>query len=149
MCKEGNNCEIILLDNASIEGILRAVRDQTGREVYADAEIKIGRITPSLTYSVQTFVQADKLIGFSTFALFLNRFGINGIKELGPSIFKYNGSPTYIAVYLPPILERGSSELLEDILENLEKRLQKERYVYLPAMNGDGQIDLKQILRTK
>ena len=151
LCDTGY-CGVQLMSIDVMEGILRSVKDGRGREVYLGAEIMVGRITPSLAYAQQSFVQANKLLGFPELSSFLAKYGINGIKELGPLIIKYAGKEggegeSYLAFYFPPILEEADSSELEPILKNLQRRLERERYIKLPAYRGEGAVDLEEIYR--
>ena len=150
LCSTGGGCSVELMKQTWLEGILRGVKNKEGREVYSNASIQVGRITPTLVDFVQTFVQSDKLLSFSDFVKFLAEYGINGIKEVGGLVIRYENDSNgdkFISFYVPPILEVIESSYLFPVLEKLENRLQQEgSYVILPGYFGVEILNLREIL---
>jgi len=139
-----------LMPNTEVVNMFRHVRDGDGRQVYEKAEIKIGtRASPKRAMNIQTFVQADKLIGFSGLVDLIDHFDNPGISKMPASTLTItSGGEKYVAFYIPAVLETIPKERFNVPLAFLRERAREEKTITLPSFNaGDITINLKDVVR--
>ena len=136
------------MEKQHVESIIKSIRDIKGREVYAKSRIDFREISPnSNVMSSQTFVEVEKV------ANMIKLF--NALRDVG---FTYAGGSAhfvsyekkgekYIAFYLPPIAERVPKESIKVPLMRLQERAKRQEKIILPAWDGDGAINLREVIK--
>ena len=139
-----------LMPNDELVNLFRHVCNGDGKRVYKDAEIGIGtRASPKRAMNIQTFVQADKLIGFSGLVGLIDHFDNPGISKMPASILTItSGGEKYMALYIPAIVEAIPKERFNVPLTLLKERVREEPTMTLPVFNvGPVTIDLKEFVK--
>ncbi len=133
---------------AELVDLIRDVTDMSGSKVYAEAQIKTGKVAQKNLYNYQTFVDLQKIGNLMTAPTFYSYFDFAGLKSIEACVLTYDdGDSKYTALYVPPIVEYMPKANVEVPLENLRRRAEKEDYAELPAFNGGGsRIALKPVI---
>jgi hypothetical protein len=136
------------MHRCDIENLFSRVQDSDGVHVYRNAKISDGRISPSMVYHGQTFVQADKIVGLGGLNRIFDHIINPGISKMGAKVMTYEGKDVkYVAIYLPVIVEYMSKELILPVLQNLKERIKTSPTVQLQSFeNGrSGLVDFRRI----
>jgi len=142
--EKGAEIRIESMHKKDLESILRSITNRRGEEPYQKSNIYITRINPSNAYWTQLFVQMHKLIDLGGLVEILKEFGYLGLLKV-PAFYLIVdiGRYTFVAVYVPPIVEiRPSYEIIQNGLEILDKIKtghEREKRV-LPGIYGDVEI---------
>ncbi|MDE1805097.1 MAG: hypothetical protein KGH59_04950 [Candidatus Micrarchaeota archaeon] len=141
--------KVTQLSDNSVVGIVRSVRDKNRHEVYMKSKISIGKFTPGSMMSSQTFAELRKIAKIVSLYNTFREFDFSG--SLGGTAFAvstvYNDM-RYLSFYLPPITEEIDKAGISVPLVKLARRASKERYAHIPAMDGNGKIDIREIVRS-
>ena len=143
------NMTIISMPRCEISNLFRGILDNEGVQVYGDAEITTSRVSPSMVYHGQTFVQAEKIVGLGGLMRLFDQVDNSGISKTPASIITYeNGAEKYVALYFPVIVELMNKSFIVPVLENLRIRAESDPIIRLRAFrNGNqGIIDLRKIV---
>jgi len=131
-----------------LQSLIRSIPDSKGKKVYSEAMIQTGKMSHSLIRNYQTFVQGDKLLSIYKLNRLLSRYDFSGIATSATSAITCEGKHgRYVAFYLPPIVEYLPKETLRAPLENLIRRAKKEKSINLPSFDGNGTVNLNDVIR--
>jgi len=148
--KKGAEIRIESMHKKDLESILRSVTNRRGEEPYQKSNIYITRINPSNAYWTQLFVQMHKLIDLGGLVEILGEFGYLGLSKV-PALYLIVNIEryTFIAIYIPPIVEiRSSYEIIQvglEILNRIKAGQEKDKYV-LPGIYGDVEIYTSKVI---
>ncbi len=129
--------------------IFKKVTNLDGKRVYEQGDISTGRVSPSVIYHGQTFVQAEKIVGLGELKRLFEHFDNSGVSKTPASVITYRGDKeSYVALYFPAIVEYMNKNSVEPLLANLRERVKTESTLRLNAFpNGsEGVLSLKKIV---
>jgi hypothetical protein len=138
------NLTITFFEKEALADFIRSTKDSSGREVYQTGRIVTGRIQPSLLFSFQTFAQQDKLVGIHGLKNLFGNVDNPGIGKMPACIMRLDaGSTSYVAIYVPPIVEHIPCTEFKQAKENFEARMEHEDGITLPAVDGNGALSFR------
>jgi hypothetical protein len=147
--EKSGSLTIISMPRCEIYNLFRGIQDSEGVRVYGNAEIVTSRVSPSMLYHGQTFVQAEKIVGLSGLKKLFDQVDNSGVSKTPSSIIIYeNGKEKYVALYFPVIVELMNKSLIVPVLENLKVRAETDPIIKLrPFGNGqESVVDLRRIV---
>ncbi|MHB1830003.1 MAG: hypothetical protein ACYCO0_01280 [Candidatus Micrarchaeaceae archaeon] len=143
--QRGTKLRAVRLPDSELFDILRLVKEGT-RPVFAEASISIDRINVQPLHSIQTFVNANRLVETPKATTFLSQFGLD-LNQPGTYLITAEGSSgKYISIFLPPIITNYDKSRFGVTLGNLESMVISGQTITIKGLEGDTTLDLATIL---
>lgn len=139
--EQAQDISFMPIKTSELIGTMRSVKDLYGTEVYANSKIGIEySLGSNFAYS-QAFIEVGKLfVNIPNMNKFFNSFEIPGICDAMPSFIKLeHDSEGYMAFYVPPVIEIADSSYMDEPLEHLKERAEKQPFISFKIFNAkDG-----------
>ncbi len=139
--------EIKKMPNADLESLVRSVPNKKGELVYASSMISSGYISHDSLLNYQTFIYVPKLLSLDQLSALFERFSFSGVHNSAAYIISYkDGHESYVAFYVPPLIETIPKGSVSISLNELSARARSAPELSVGTYNGDRRINMENIV---